>query len=278
MKQENFDFLKNQLFYKGYKNDLDAELKGKVENGQQQFFLNHVKTFGADEIRSSLRYDRSEQGNYFLNRVNVELKKENGEILKTGFFMDKNSDYTLKQMYNLLSGRFVEKEKETKDKVEYKTWDQLDLTKRDKYDNYPVVSYGERYGFDLAERLGRESLLANRNSEDRKILEASLKRGNLEKVAYEINGETVDKYIFANAKMRTIDKFDSLEEYNKAMAEKLNGKSVGENSQGTTVANPGTNSQSQTDMDRPNKSTKEAERLGGNAPVEKKNRKRGVKM
>lgn len=279
MKQENFDYLKKQLFYKGYKDSLDEELQSAINKNELQFALGHVKDFGNDKVTTTLRYGRSDQGRYFLNKVEAELKKENGEVLNTAFYMDKNSDFTLKQMYNLLSGRFVEKEKETRENVEYRAWDQLDFTQRDKYGNYPVVSYGERYGFDLAERLDKEPLLANRNAEDRKILEASLKRGNLEKVVYELDGERVDKYIFANVKMRTIDRFDSLEDYNKAMAEKLNGKSVGEKPLGTAVGDQGSQGQSQSEAEKSSMARKVSEQQDENAPGEqKKNKKRGVKM
>ncbi|MBN8879878.1 MAG: hypothetical protein J0I32_20205 [Sphingobacteriales bacterium] len=209
MKQENFDYLKNQLYYKGFKDSLENELKVSMEKGEKQFVLPHAQTFGKDLVNSTLLFNRSDKGYYFFDKFDVALKKENGEELKTGFYMDKNSDYTLKEAYNLLNGRFVEKEKQTKDKEVYQAWDQLDLTSKDKNGNYPVKSYGERYGFELEKELNKLPIKTLQNPDDKELLIASLRRGNRQLVAFELGNEQVDRYIEANVKMRRIDVYDT---------------------------------------------------------------------
>ncbi|WP_199119265.1 hypothetical protein [Pedobacter sp. ASV28] len=288
MKQENNDDVKlknlqKQAFYKGYKNDLDAALQMHVDNQDKQFALTHQKSFGNEEMTSTLLYNRSDQGNYFLNKVEVELKKENGVLLKTGFYMDKNSDYTLKQMYNLLSGRFVEKEKETKEKVEYRAWDQLDLTTRDKYNNYPVLSYGERYGFNLKESLDREPLLANKNAEDRKLLEDALRRGNVEKVVYEIDGNLSSKFVVANVKMREIERYDSMTEYHKAKAGLMVANAVKENSSSQGAVQTTGADQTKNDQNLSNKNVEKTNMTDEEGPGnlktdQKKSKKRGARL
>lgn len=217
MKQENYDYLKNQVYYAGFKDTLHEELRSKMEQGEKQFIISHQQNIASDQVRAELQFNKSDKGYYFFDRYKLELTKESGEKLERTIYMAPNNDYTLKEAYNLLNGRSVEKAKETKDGEKYKTWDQFDLTTKDKYDNYPVVTFGQKYGFDLEKELQRLPIPSLANADDMELITGGLKRGNRQVVNFEVNGEKVERRIEANPKMRRIDVYD-------ANGEKLTGK------------------------------------------------------
>lgn len=209
MKQENFDYVSKQVFYTGFGHDLDEKLKEKMESGVQQFELPYNKSFGKDQIDAKLYFSKSEQGYYFFNKFDVDLQKENGSSFARTFYIDKENSYTLKEAYNLLDDRYVNKDKKTKEQEAYSAWDKLDFTQKDKYGNYPIISYGERYGFDLEKELGKLPIKALSSGESREFLMDSLKRGNRQEVRFEIDGGQAERHIEANVKLRRIEVYDA---------------------------------------------------------------------
>jgi len=209
MKQENYDYLSKQVFYSGFGNELDAALKTKMESGEKQFELPFSKTFGKDQVEAKLYFSRSEQGYYFFNKFDMELQKENSAQLARTFYIDKDNSYTFKEAYNLLDDRYVNKDKLSKANEAYNVWDKLDFTQKDKYGNYPVISYGERYGFDLEKELGKLPIKGMHSGESREFLLDSLKRGNRQEVRFEIDGAQAERFVEANVKMRRIEVYDA---------------------------------------------------------------------
>lgn len=198
--ERNFEYLQPQVKYSGFQNDLDEQLRKNI--GKESFILEHVKEINGDQVTSKLHFSSSKLGNSFFNKFIVDLEKKNGEHLQQTVFINKGEkNYTLHGVCNLLNGRFVEREKKTKEGVRYVAWDKLDLTTKDKYGNYPVVSFGERHGFKLEETLDGLGLVFT-SQEEREQKLKGFRRGNRENVFKEYNGVKTEIFIEARVDTR----------------------------------------------------------------------------
>lgn len=214
MNEKNFDYLANQLKYTGFGEDLLPQLKGKILTGEKEFTLAHQKDYGKDETVATLYFRRSDENDMvFFNRYNLMLKSQHHpEAIKQTFYIGNNdANITLKEAYNLMSGRAVYKENLTnKEKQEYKAWLQLDFKVTDKNGNFKLHPYNEKYGFYLEKTLGGHSIKELNDPTQKERLIESLQRGNCQSVTMAVQGE--DKKLFIEAAPR----FKSLNIYDEA--------------------------------------------------------------
>lgn len=233
MKQENFDYLSKQVYNTGFNSSINEQLKEQMQSGVKEFTIAHSMQMGKDNLDSTLSFSRSEQGYYFFNKYDLTLQKENGDRLDRTFYVDKNNSYKLEESYNLLSGRSVYKDKVNKEKQSYNVWEQLDFTAKDKYGNYEIKSYGDRYGFDLEKSISTLPIIFN-VEEEKYLFIDNIKLGHRELVNMEVNGEKVERYVEANPKMKRMDVFDKVDNQlntnldNVQKTEIAKGKSKGE--------------------------------------------------
>lgn len=223
MNTENLDYLKENLKYAGFDRLLNEQLEKNMKDGLPEFQLTHNTKIGEDEIDYTRHYKRSEtEDKYYFNTMDVTLKKpgENEAGVSQTFYQNQN--ITAKEAYNLLDGRAVNKTYFKHEKIgegddakyqrtdqTYNTWLQLDFGKKDKYDNFELNRYNEKYGFD-AERSLKD--LAVKDIDDAaSVLEMtrSLKRGNLVETTAKNNGISEKVYLAANPKERTLDAYDA---------------------------------------------------------------------
>jgi len=209
MNNENLEFLSQQIKFTGFGEEHRAELKEKMQSQQPEFTIFHQAAFGNDSAIASLQFKKSnEQDMYFFNSYNLTVK--NGRLrdpLKQSFYINKDNNITLKEAYNLLSGRAVQKELTPKEGEKYKAWVQLDFKETDKYGNYKMKQFHENYGYDLAEALAKHPIKELADPQDKKRLIESLQRGNRQSVTINIQGQ--DKKVFIEA----VPQFKSLNFY-----------------------------------------------------------------
>ncbi|MBN8880526.1 MAG: hypothetical protein J0I32_23485 [Sphingobacteriales bacterium] len=146
--------------------------------------------------------------NYFLNKFDAELQKAGkDQTVKQTFYLSgkkgvKNAGdesenrqdnkqenkpqtrYTLKESYNLLSGRPVYKELTNSKGEEFKAWVQLDLRDKLPNGNHKMKMYNENYGFKLDDVVRLYPIKDLLNPDFKKRLMESLERGNLQKVTF----------------------------------------------------------------------------------------------
>ena len=86
---------------------------------------------------------------YFFNRYSLLLKtpQQPEPIKQTFYISNKEDNITLKEGYNMMSGRSVHKELSTKEGEKYQAWQQLDFKDQDKNGNYKVRQFHQNYGF-----------------------------------------------------------------------------------------------------------------------------------
>ena len=133
MNEKNFNYLKDQVKYTGFGDVLENELKEKMQKQSPEFQIYHNTKFGNDISVAGLHFKKSEQSDmYFFNRYNLTLKQENSpDLMEQTFYINKGNNVTLKEAYNLMSGRAINKDLTNKEGQVYNAWMQMDFKEPD---------------------------------------------------------------------------------------------------------------------------------------------------
>lgn len=213
--QNNYDYLSIQLLLSGFGTALDEALYKMMQQGGTSIVS--PVDLGSNVKEVELHFSESKKGYYFFNKFDLTAPDPNapGQVFKQTFYQNdpryyegQNLNYTLKEAFNLLNGRPVLKTKLRKDGTAYKPWDQLNFNDRGKQ-GYAIVSYGERYGFDLDRELKNiVNLIAHKDQGALQTLKEGLERGNRQYAKEEVNGVSVVRYLEVKIKERQIDIYD----------------------------------------------------------------------
>ncbi len=132
MNEKNFDYLKDQVKFTGFGDSLENDLKEKMQKQSPEFQIHHSTKFGNDIVTATLHFRKSEQSDmYFFNKYNLTLKQENSpDMMEQAFFITKGNNITLKEAYNLMSGRAINKDLTNKEGQVYNAWMQMGLKKQ----------------------------------------------------------------------------------------------------------------------------------------------------
>lgn len=210
MNQKNFEYLKEQVKYTGFGEGLENELKQKIEEGKPEFKLQHQTKYGDDTVTATLNFSQSKQSDmYFLNSYQVALQKEStAEKMEQTFYINKGNNITLKEAYNLMEGRSVNKDLTSKEGQVYNAWIQMDFKQSDDNGNFKLKHYHQNYGYDLEAVLSKHPIRELTNADFKESLMDSLKKGNLQSATFQINGTNQKQYIEANPQFKTINIYD----------------------------------------------------------------------
>ncbi|MCF0055184.1 hypothetical protein [Dyadobacter sp. CY356] len=211
MDQQNLEYLKNQLKYTGFGENLADELKENMASQKNQFVLVHQARYGNDQLTASLRFTRSMQSElYFFNSYKATLHKADQCGPSQVFYIGKQgSNITLKEAFNLLSGRSVHKDMTTRQGNLYQAWLQLDFKQTLPNGNFKMLQYGKNYGYDLFESLKKLPIDEIRVQAQRVRILDSLKKGNAVQVT--LSGPAAGQKVFieANPQFKAIIIYDS---------------------------------------------------------------------
>jgi hypothetical protein len=205
MNQDNLKYLKNQVKFTGFGDALEFQLQENVEKQMPDFTLTHKPEYGKDAAEATLHFRQSEQGNYFFNKYDLAIEKEGADPLNQTFFVGKENTFTLKEAFNLMEGRAVNKEMTNKDKEAYTTWVKLDFSEADKNGNFKMKHFSD---FDIKASIEKLPLKAFVNHPDNKQLIESLQKGNRQAVTMEHNGSEYKRSIEANPQFKSISMYD----------------------------------------------------------------------
>jgi hypothetical protein len=208
MNEKNYEYLINQLKHTGFGDTLNEDLRKNMEKQNPEFALSFQKQFENDKVSATLHFKKSDQFEmYFFNKYDLQLNKEaNDSALKQTFYNDKG--ITLKEAYNLLDGRAVNKMQLAKDGEKFNAWLQLDFTKNTESGNYQFKQYHQNYGFDLEKTLSKYPIKELNNETYKANLIRSLERGNLQSATFQLNGKEEKIYITPNLAFKTLHAFD----------------------------------------------------------------------
>ncbi len=147
---------------------------------------------------------------YFFNRYDLSLQNQHlSEPLKQSFYINaKQDNVTLKEGYNLLSGRAVYKELSTREGPKYNAWIQLDFKQTEATWNYRIKQFHSNYGFDLQKEVQKLPLKELLSPESTNNLLRSLERGNRQAV---ILADDSGKKLFIEAapQFKTLNIYDN---------------------------------------------------------------------
>lgn len=190
MNNKNFDYLRNQIRYTGFRENLDAPLREKIESAVPEFRMAHKEYFGNDVVSVTLYFRKSDQSDlYFFNKYDlIVVSKYREPTPRQSFRIYKDHNFTLKEAYNLVCGRSVNKNLVNRDGAPYNAWVQLNFEQHDNQGNFRLKYYHHHYGYDLASELEKYPLIELETLAEKSRLMASLLKGNRQ-TATMIRGE-----------------------------------------------------------------------------------------
>lgn len=211
MNQKNFEYLSDQVKYTGFGEGLENDLKQKIEEGKPEFKLAYETKYGNETVNATLNFSQSKQSDmYFFNSYQVSVQKENSkELMEQTFYINKGNNITMKEAYNLMEGRSVNKDLTNKEGQVYNAWIQMDFKQSDDNGNFKLKHYHHNYGYDLEAVLSKHPIKELSNEEYKSNLMDSLKKGNLQSATFQHNGTEQKQYIEANPQFKTINIYDS---------------------------------------------------------------------
>jgi hypothetical protein len=210
MNEKNYDFLKDQLKYTGFGESLQNELKEKMEKQTPEFQLNHTQKFGKDEVSATLHFKKSNDSEmYFFNKYDAFLKPEReADAIQQTFYINKESNITLKEGYNLMNGRAVNKDLTTKEGQKYNAWVQMDFKDTDNNGNFKMKQFHENYGYNMEQALAKLPIKDLASDTDKAALIQSLEKGNRQAVTFVQEGKEQRHFIEANPQYKNITVYD----------------------------------------------------------------------
>jgi len=210
MNQKNLEFLKDQIKYTGFGETLENTLKEKMLKGENDFKINHEVKFGGDTLSAAMNFKKSTESDmYFFNSYNLKLQKESeGPALSQTFYINKEHNITLKEAYNLIEGRAVNKDLKTKDGQVYNAWLKMDFKDADTNGNFKLKQYHQNYGYDLEASLAKLPIKELQYPDTKDSLMASLKKGNVQSVNFVVDNKEQKHFVSANPHFKTVTVFD----------------------------------------------------------------------
>jgi len=211
MNEKNFEYLKDQVKYNGFGEGLEGELKEKMKQQQPEFKLNHQAKYGDTTANATLNFKKSDQSEmYFFNSYKVELSKENTkESLEQTFYINKGNNITMKEAFNLMEGRAVNKDLTNKEGQVYNAWVQMDFKEADTNGNFKLNQYHQNYGYDLENALSKHPIKELETPKYKEDLMDSIKKGNRQSVTFVKDGNEIKQYVEANPQFKTINVYDT---------------------------------------------------------------------
>jgi len=210
MDQRNFEYLKDQLKYTGFTEQLSEQLLSSMQKRLPAFSLQYKASFGADELTASLNFQRSASRQmYFFNSYLASLKNQDQpQKINQLFYIRPSGSITLKEAFNLLQGRAVEKQLFNRQGEPYRAWMQLDFKHTDKEGNFKIRQFHQSYGYDLSEQISKLPLKELGDDLSKNRLLESLRRGNRQQVTVLENGQQHKFYIEASPQFKAIIAYD----------------------------------------------------------------------
>ncbi|OXA73308.1 hypothetical protein B0A67_04520 [Flavobacterium aquidurense] len=211
MNEKNFEYLRDQIKYTGFGEALESQLKEKMQKEEPNFTLTHNAQYGNDTATATLNFKKSDQSDiFFFNSYKVELQKENSkETLEQTFYINKGSNITMKEAYNLMEGRSVNKDLTSKEGEVYNSWVQMDFKQSESNGNFKLNHYHQNYGYDLEAALSKHPIKELETPKYKEDLINSLKKGNLQSATFLKEGNEIKQYIEASPQFKTINIYDN---------------------------------------------------------------------
>jgi hypothetical protein len=211
MNKENVQFLYEGLKYLGFGEHFiyNGQLEEAISKDPKDFTLFTEAYFEGDcKLETTLYFRRSDHIDmYFFNKydaVLIDESKPDPEKRQT-FFINKGNGVTMKEAFNLLQGRSVNKDLTNFEGERYNAWIQLNFEEKDLNNNHKMRQYRRQYGFNLEKALENYPIRELKHEEMKAGLIKSLRRGNLQLVTFVKPNKMEKMFIEANPRFKTIN-------------------------------------------------------------------------
>ncbi len=211
MNNENLNFLQDSLKYLGFGERLflNQQLEEAIAKEPKEFQLDTETFFDEDhKLEIVLYFRRSDQLDmYFFSKYEARLRSADDADLDRAqvFYISKGRGMTLKEAFNLLQGRAVNKDLTDAEGTKYNAWVQLNFSEKDQNNNFKVKQYRPQYGYDLEKTLEKYPIRELKNEELKAGLLRSLRKGNLHPVSFDKTNKTEKMFIEACPQYKTIN-------------------------------------------------------------------------
>jgi len=210
MNQENLKFLQDRLFYLGTEKRLHPELEKNMAEGKPEFKLSFSNHHDKDKLSAELHFRKSDTNDmYFLNKYEATLQKPGQEGRSQTFYLENGRGVSMKEAYNLLDGRSVNRDLKNKEGEVKNAWIKLDFNSKEPNGNFKQEQFYKNYGFDLQSELHKLPLAPMPSEKFTQMVE-SLQRGNIQEIKLDEKtaGLPGSLFINANPKFKTLDLSD----------------------------------------------------------------------
>ncbi len=210
MNQENLKFLQDRLFYLGTEKRLHPELEKNMNEGKNDFTLLFSNHYNKDRLTANLHFRKSDNSEmYFLNKYDASLQKPGQEAKSQTFYLENGKGVTMKEAYNLLDGRSVNRDLKNKEGEVKNAWIKLDFSNKEPNGNFKQEQFYKNYGFDLQSELTKLPLAPMPSERFTQMVE-SLQRGNIQEIKLDEKTTGIPESLFINAnpKFKSLDMSD----------------------------------------------------------------------
>jgi hypothetical protein len=222
MDEKTMAFNQAQLNKAGFQEAFTQDLVAKMNQGQALIQHKFEKSYDEDKVTAMLHLKKSSNSdNYFLNKFDVSLQKQGqADSIQQTFYINRKPDaennqailenkYTLKEAYNLLSGRAVHKNLINNEGQGYEAWVKLNLKNKLENGNFEMKQYTKNYGFELENVLSKYPIKELTNETYKNSLMDSLQRGNLQKATFvDKDGKEEKLFISPNITLNALNVYD----------------------------------------------------------------------
>jgi hypothetical protein len=210
MNQKNFEYLKEQVKFAGFGEALQQQLQENMQKQLPEFTLHHQARFGGDQISSWLHFKKSASSElYFFNGYLASLKNQGQtEKINQLFPANRPVGIALKEAFNLLQGRAVEKQLVNGQGEPYRAWLQLDFKQTELNGNFKVRHFHPNDGYDLEKTLQSLSLRELGDPDSKSKLLDSLRKGNRQQVSWMDGSRAHQFFIEASPQFKAIIIYD----------------------------------------------------------------------
>jgi cell division inhibitor SulA len=211
MNEKNLSYLQDNLKYLGFGDKINEALQSQIKEAQPAFTISFHSEFNRQQMEARLHFKKSEQSDmYFFNKYDATLRHPTDQSLdrQASFYINKGNGVTVKEAFNLLNGRAINKDFTSKEGQTYNAWMQLDLKHKDPNGQYSVKMYHERYGFDMEKVLSSLPIKELKDPEQKEAMLKSLQKGNVQSVTFLNETGQEKRFIEAAPQYKTIHQYD----------------------------------------------------------------------
>ncbi len=210
MTNEEKDKLERNVAFHGFSARTVAEVMMYVDGNEKKFSVPEKGKIDSIDYRATLNFNRSEKnGQVYFNDFILTLPARDGrKPFSQSFPIKYRADFTLREAFNLMNGRYVSKEMLDGEEKLSKPWVRMAFSMVNDDLNHPIVAVSAADGFNLMKELEKFPIANfNANSNGAEAVKA-LERGNRHPAVLELNGTSELFSFTANPETGGLDVYD----------------------------------------------------------------------